>query len=286
MEFIETPRFPVEISYDSTGDIEFLTEVTAPLSAVEVRNAQWSQERRNFVFEYQLLTEEKYEAITDYFRVCMGRLHEFRAKDHGDYKSCPLSQTPSALDIVIGNGNAVDNLFQLVKNYTTGALTYQKDITKPVVGTVLTNIDGVAYPEGINIDHTTGKVSLVNWALPITAITNTNPARISTGTNLSGLVAGTSIYLQNIGGTIELNDARYEISSVNGGAGWFEIALDATAFGVYTSGGNADTILQEGEVLTAGFEYDVPVRFDTDRLPASWRSYKALQMAIPLVEVK
>lgn len=41
-----------------------------------------------------------------------------------------------------------------------------------------------------------------------------------------------------------------------------------------------------GAVVTAGFEYHVPVRFDTDRIEASLTSFKAGMIpAIPLVEV-
>ncbi len=42
-----------------------------------------------------------------------------------------------------------------------------------------------------------------------------------------------------------------------------------------------------GSAITAGFEFDVPVRFDTDQLSASMTSFKAGQIpAIPLVEVR
>jgi uncharacterized protein (TIGR02217 family) len=41
-----------------------------------------------------------------------------------------------------------------------------------------------------------------------------------------------------------------------------------------------------GQVVTAGFEFDVPVRFDTERLEASLTAFKAGQVpAVPLVEV-
>jgi len=42
----------------------------------------------------------------------------------------------------------------------------------------------------------------------------------------------------------------------------------------------------DGELVTAGFEFDVPVRFDTDRLSASVTTFRAGQIpSIPLVEV-
>jgi len=48
----------------------------------------------------------------------------------------------------------------------------------------------------------------------------------------------------------------------------------------------ADAIPAAGQVITAGFEFDVPVRFDTDRLSASVTAFRAGQIpSIPLVEV-
>jgi uncharacterized protein (TIGR02217 family) len=39
--------------------------------------------------------------------------------------------------------------------------------------------------------------------------------------------------------------------------------------------------------VTAGYEFDVPVRFDTDRLSVSLRAFKAGQIpSIPLIEVQ
>jgi len=49
---------------------------------------------------------------------------------------------------------------------------------------------------------------------------------------------------------------------------------------------SAEAVPQQGEVVTAGFEFDVPVRFDTDRLSASVTAFEAGQIpTIPLVEV-
>ncbi|MET3790757.1 DUF2460 domain-containing protein [Aquamicrobium terrae] len=43
----------------------------------------------------------------------------------------------------------------------------------------------------------------------------------------------------------------------------------------------------DGQPVTAGFEFDVPVRFDTDRLSVSLKAFKAGQIpSIPLIEVQ
>jgi len=48
----------------------------------------------------------------------------------------------------------------------------------------------------------------------------------------------------------------------------------------------AGSIPESGQVVSAGYEFDVPVRFDTDSLSASLTAFKAGQFpAIPLIEV-
>jgi uncharacterized protein (TIGR02217 family) len=43
----------------------------------------------------------------------------------------------------------------------------------------------------------------------------------------------------------------------------------------------------EGAVITAGYEFDVPVRFDTERLSVNLKAFKAGQIpSIPLIEVQ
>jgi uncharacterized protein (TIGR02217 family) len=43
----------------------------------------------------------------------------------------------------------------------------------------------------------------------------------------------------------------------------------------------------EGAVITAGYEFDVPVRFDTERLSVNLKAFKVGQIpSIPLIEVQ
>ncbi|MBE7183653.1 MAG: DUF2460 domain-containing protein [Methylobacterium mesophilicum] len=59
--------------------------------------------------------------------------------------------------------------------------------------------------------------------------------------------------------------------------------LDASAGEIVFAAGHVPLA---GQAVTAGFEFDVPVRFDTERLEASLTAFKAGQVpAVPLVEV-
>lgn len=55
-----------------------------------------------------------------------------------------------------------------------------------------------------------------------------------------------------------------------------------TTTGIITFG----TPPSSGEVITADFEFDVPVRFDTDYLPVNLDTYMARSANVPVVELK
>ncbi len=65
------------------------------------------------------------------------------------------------------------------------------------------------------------------------------------------------------------------------GAGTFAFD-DATGEVVFAAG----SVPGEGLAVTCGYQFDVPVRFDTDRLEISLKAFKAGQIpSIPLIEV-
>lgn len=66
------------------------------------------------------------------------------------------------------------------------------------------------------------------------------------------------------------------------------VAIDPSAYGInYTTGDVTFTAAPPaGQSLTAGFEFDVPVRFDTDQLDLALEAFGAGQAVnIPLIEV-
>ena len=67
-----------------------------------------------------------------------------------------------------------------------------------------------------------------------------------------------------------------------GGVARSDVAIDATR-GVVTFSG---AIPGAGQVVRAGFEFDVPARFDTDRIAISLSAFRAGQIpSIPIVEI-
>ncbi|SPF80827.1 DUF2460 domain-containing protein [Pseudoprimorskyibacter insulae] len=89
--------------------------------------------------------------------------------------------------------------------------------------------------------------------------------------------------------------AEYARPIVKPVAGTVIVAVQSTPmregvhFEIDTSTGlvSLDTAPPEGSVVTAGFEFDVPVRFDTNRIQTSVASFQAGQAPdVPVVEVR
>ncbi len=191
-DFIEI-QFPTDISYGATGGPMYLTDVVATVSGREQRNSKWSQARAKYNVASGIKTESQWQALISFFRARRGKAVGFRFKDWSDYKgeNQPLTS--------LGG-----NDYQMVKQYSSGAVAVEREITKPVAGTIKLYEDSVLQVSGWSVDTATGIIT----------------------TALSG-------------------------------------------------------------TLTVDFEFDVPVRFDTDEMSISMDSFDAGNWnSIPLIEVR
>ncbi len=201
-------RFPDAISRGAVGGPMRKTRLVELESGDEERNASWADSRHKYNAAYGIRGIDDLAIVTAFFEARNGMLYGFRWKDWADYKSCLPTGVPANTDQQIGVGDGVITDFQLIKDYTSGGITYQRCIKKPVSSTVLVALDGIDQPSGWTIDTTTGIVSFVS-------------------------------------------------------------APDITA------------------VITAGFQFDVPVRFDTDYLPITQKIERLGAItSIPLIEVR
>ncbi len=203
-------RFPANLSLGSVGGPERRTEVVTLANGFEERNTPWADSRRRFEAGAGLRTLDDVEILISFFEARRGRMHGFRWKDWSDYKSCTPSARPSPIDQVIGTGDGIRRVFQLVKTYRSGEQTYTRTITKPVEGTI---VAAVARDP---------KIELLEFTV---------------------------------------DTMRGEIT--------FAVPPDI------------------GVPVSAGFEFDVPVRFDTDRIMTSMTSFQAGEVPdVPVVEVR
>ena len=201
-------RFPDSISRGARGGPERRTQVVELASGDEERNASWANSRRRYDVAYGIRRADDLAAVVAFFEARNGRLHGFRFKDWGDYKSCLPSGTPSPTNQATGTGDGTTTAFQLVKRYASGSQTWVRTITKPVAGSVAVALNGTPQASGWSVDTTTGVITF------------------------------------------------------------------ATAPGA-------------GVTITAGFEFDVPVRFDTDLLDVTLDLERLGSItSIPLLEIR
>ena len=158
MAFHET-RFPDNISRGARGGPERRTQIVELASGDEERNATWSDSRRRYDVAYGIRKADDLAAVVTFFEARGGRLYGFRFKDWSDYKSSLPSVATSRTDQSIGTGTGAATQFQLVKRYTSGAQTWTRTITKPVAGTLLVALNGVAQPSGWTVDTATGIIT-------------------------------------------------------------------------------------------------------------------------------
>jgi uncharacterized protein (TIGR02217 family) len=207
MSDFQEVRFPLGLSFGSTGGPERRTEIVTLGSGYEERNAVWAQARRRWDAGLGLRSLDDVHALIAFFEARMGRLYGFRWRDWTDWKSCAPSGRPSPTDCEIGSGDGVRTSFALAKTYVSGPSSLRRMIVKPVAGTVRVGIDG-AETQGFSVNPATGVVTF-------------------------------------------------------------------------------DAAPRMGAQVTAGFEFDTPARFDTDRIEVNLAAFEAGSIpSVPVIEVK
>lgn len=152
MSFLETPQFPSDIAYGFEGGPGYSTRIVVVPGGAEKRASWWSHARARWEATHRGKTQTQTDTLIAFFRVMKGRAHGFRFKDHADFDA---SGAEGVVSLITGSPQ---NLYQMYKRYTQGALTEDRLIQKPVSGTVAVSGGGtytVDYTTGI-ITHTAG----------------------------------------------------------------------------------------------------------------------------------
>lgn len=306
--------FPYDISFNSIGATRFQTDVIMVDSGHDQRQSRWDQPLMEYDVAYGVRTMEHLHGLIAFFRAMSGRKNAFLYHDHMDYTSTlatgyearrapPLSLN----DQEIGIGDAKTKVFQLVKHYPTpeGSAVSTRPIYKPKGGTVRIAINGLEV-NYFTVDLNTGKITfssrLVKAGLNAMSVNQVmsgsdpvpNRWRIegAPGT-FDGFLANDKIVMT--GWVNPLNNVSeadtVQIVSVSGDKAYIDVNGPAT-FGAVETNVSGVTIMvhpapRVGDVVTAGFEFFVPVRFDTDRLPVSLEEYGVGGAAdVKLIEVR
>lgn len=152
--------FPMRLAFGASGGPVRITQITALASGGEARNNPHQFSRRRFNAAAGLKSNADLLSLIEFFEARQGQLHGFRFKDPLDHLSCTLGDEPRGDDQYIGLGDGHTQTFQLVKNYGEIAGGYQRNITKPVLGSALLTIDGfpLASPE-FTVDELSGIIT-------------------------------------------------------------------------------------------------------------------------------
>ena len=108
-------RFPANLSFGALGGPERRTEIVELANGYEERNTPWAASRRRYDAGAGLRALDDLEAMIAFFEARQGRLHGFRWKDWGDYRSARASSPITAFDQLIGTGDGGDARFRLAQ---------------------------------------------------------------------------------------------------------------------------------------------------------------------------
>lgn len=105
-----------------------------------IRNERWAYPLFSFEFNFmpgEFEGDETLLAIEDHFHVVGGSAGAFPFRDWKDFRG---------VDQVLGIGDGSTTIFQLYRNYTRGALTRRRLITRPVADTIVVRVSGIVVP--------------------------------------------------------------------------------------------------------------------------------------------
>lgn len=153
-------RFPTTISRGSSGGPRRRTDIVTLRSGYEERNSVWADSRREYDAGLGVRDINSLYEVLVFFETRLGRLYGFRWKDWADYKSGPPNRAVDATDQKIDLIAGQLRVYQLVKSYSSGPFSWERLISKPVLGATALANDGDLLVEGADflVDTTNGLV--------------------------------------------------------------------------------------------------------------------------------
>lgn len=303
IEMLKYEIFPNDISFESVGTTRYETEVVQVDSGHDQRNSRWEEPLMEYDISYGVRTMDHLHALLRFFRRMRGRTFSFLYKDYWDYTSSFASgkdaREPDDItfnDQALGTGDGDTVAFQLTKEYGEGSDFATRTITKPKENTVICAFDGVQVTN-FTVDLLTGIVTFI----PRKTTLLSNAVLSSLGGNSWRIDASAGDLNFNVGERITVtggflnpvNQITLDDEARVTDSGSLFIEFDApVAFGAAEGPVNGVTVAShpapdEDVEITCGYEFYVPVRFDTDRLSNRIEFYGGgSAQGVKLVEVR
>lgn len=218
---------------------------------------------RTFDISQLLEKSETFNYILALYHRAHGQYAGFRLRCYDEFSSNGNIGTSTAFDqpLLLVSGLIYQAIKQYGTNGAAGASGYPyRVIHKPVAGSVKVGIGTTEIRSADwSVNTTTGRITLAaNIGHDITGISKATSAVVTLGAHT--YVTGMSVNFKSVAGMTQINGMRGLITSYD--ATTITVAINTSAFGVYTSGGETNTAPQTGETVSCGYEFDYPVRFN------------------------
>ncbi len=142
--------FPLEISENSIGGLEFSTNIAKTRSGAEFRNKTMQLPIIKYNIAKGIRSRRDISSIVGLFRICEGQFHSFLFRDPLDFY---------AENQILKPINVERTKFQMTKKYQFSGEESCRNITKPEVNTVKLRTENSAISE-YNLDADSGIITL------------------------------------------------------------------------------------------------------------------------------
>lgn len=142
MQGFDDVLLPLAFSRRAQIRPSFSTRIVGLSSGQEIRNSAWADARLSYDISPALVDDAMVSTLIAFFRARHGAARGFRLHDPTDFSSHTMTGTPTASDVVLGEGDGVRADFPLIKSYGVGDAAQIRRITHPVAGSVRVAVDG------------------------------------------------------------------------------------------------------------------------------------------------
>lgn len=262
-DFLEE-RLSDLVRYGASYQDDYAVTISQTSGGQEYRAMTHPFPLRKFDISYLLSQDKTYNELQAVYHRAHGKFAGFRVRCYDEWSSNGRVSAPTVFDQPCGLIST--GLYQLRKYYgkdkSAGASGYPyRNIYKPVAGTVFAAIGTTAlHAAQYTADATTGRITMAaDISSAITAISKAANAVLTVASH--AVTTGYSFQISGVVGMTQINGLRATVISTTPTS--ITTSINSSAFTTYSSGGVFHTRPQTGEVVTAGFEFDFPVRFNS-----------------------
>lgn len=140
------------------------TIVSNPFSGLSQRNVNRYDQLHRYEVIYDYLSPEELNELRAFFHCRDGMARGFRFRDWSEYwfSADGTAADPIATPNWFGEGDGATTEFGLYKRYSSGGVTKDRRIIKPVDGSITIYVNGVTPPAAPTVDYETGIVTFLS----------------------------------------------------------------------------------------------------------------------------